>query len=286
VSSPSSAATTPAEPLVPGPDPDAPPEATWQGVDWGYIAKLTVAWILWIAALLGAWMLAIKVWDLPESSLPTPRASAQAVLDYRDLLWDASRVTLVETLIGFVVAVVVGVALSVVIVSSRWASRLLMPTLVAFNTIPKVALAPLLVIWFGLGANSKVAMAVFLAVFPIVINMVSGLRRVDPVVLEYFALQRASGLKTMVKARIPNSLPWLLDGMKIALPLAIIGAIVGEFIVSTEGIGFLIITAYGRFNTPLAFAAVFVLAVASLVLYGLLSLAARLLLRNRPTDLQ
>lgn len=278
--------SSPAERVLPVPDPDAPVAAEWQGVDWVDVAKLTAAWVLWIAALLGAWVLAIKVWDLPESSLPSPLASARAVVDYRTLLWEASQVTLVETLIGFGVAIVVGVALSVVIVSSRWASRLLMPTLVVFNTIPKVALAPLLVIWFGLGANSKVAMAVFLAVFPIVINMVSGLRRVDPVVLEYFALQRASPIKTMVKARIPNSLPWLLDGMKIALPLAIIGAIVGEFIVSTEGIGFLIITAYGRFNTPLAFAAVFVLAVASLVLYGLLSLVARLLVRNRPVDLQ
>jgi NitT/TauT family transport system permease protein len=255
-------------------------------VDWADAARLGVAWLLWIGALVGAWALAIRVWDLPESTLPSPVESARALRDYRELLWDATRVTMVETLIGFAGSIVVGVLLSVLIASSRWVSRLLMPTLVVFNTVPKVALAPLLVVWFGLGANSKIAMAVFLAIFPIVINMVSGLRRVDPVVLEYFALQRASGLKTLVKARIPNSLPWLLDGMKIALPLAIIGAIVGEFIVSTEGIGFLIVTAYGRFNTPLAFAAVFVLAAASLVLYGLLALAARLLVRNRPANLQ
>jgi NitT/TauT family transport system permease protein len=266
------------EPLV--------PEAERRRVDWADAIRLGVAWVLWVAALIGAWAGAIRVWDLPESTLPTPLASARALGEYRELLWDALRVTLVETLLGFALAIAVGVLLSILIASSRWVSRLLMPTLVVFNTIPKVALAPLLVIWFGLGANSKIAMAVFLAVFPIVINMVSGLRRVDPVVLEYFDLQRASRLQTLVKARVPNSLPWLLDGMKIALPLAIIGAIVGEFIVSTEGIGFLIVTAYGRFNTPLAFAAVFVLAAASLVLYGLLSVAARLLVRNRPANLQ
>lgn len=255
-------------------------------IDWFETAKFSVAWTLWIGCLIGVWVGAIRVWHLPESTLPSPSRTLAALRDYDTLLWDATVVTLYETLAGFALAVVVSVLLSMVIVLSGWISRLMLPTLVVFNTIPKIALAPLLVIWFGLGANSKIAMAVFLAVFPIVINMVSGLRRVDPVVLEYFRLQRASAFKTMLKARIPNSLPWLLDGMKIALPLAIIGAVVGEFIVSTEGIGFLIITAYGRFNTPLAFAAVFVLAAASLVLYGALSVVSRLLLRNRPSNLQ
>ncbi|MEV5009988.1 ABC transporter permease [Streptomyces sp. NPDC056159] len=189
--------------------------------------------------------------------------------------------TLYESLVGFALSILVGLALATVMVYSPLL-RGVMPSLVGLNATPKVALAPVLILWLGLGTNSKIGMAFLLSFFPVVVNAVRGLDEADPELLDYFRLLRAGRLRTLLKVRQPNSLPTMFDGFKIALPIAVVGAVIGEFVASHEGIGYQIIVAYSTFSTGAVFAAVILIAVASTVLYGGLVLSERVLLRWRP----
>jgi NitT/TauT family transport system permease protein len=192
-------------------------------------------------------------------------------------------ITLWETVAGFGLAAVIGVVMAVVIVYSPFLRSVIMPALVGFNAAPKVILAPLLVIWLGLGLESKIAMAFLLSFFPIVVNTATGLAEVEPDMLKLFQLMHASELQTFLKVRFPNALPALLDGLKIALPIAMIGAVVGEFVGAKTGLGYVILLAGGNLNTELLFAVVIVIAAMSIVLYELLVLCEHFLLSWRPS---
>ncbi len=237
---------------------------------------------LYVAALVLTWQLIIEVFGLRSYLLPTPGGVGQAAVDNARLLATSAWVTTLEAMAGFGLAVVVGIGLAIVIVYSPLLRGFVLPSLVALNAMPKVAVAPVLIIWLGLGMQSKIAMAFLLSFFPIVINSARGLADVHPALLDYFRLLRASTLQTFLKARLPNSLPAMFDGFKIALPIAMIGAVIGEFIASREGIGRQIIVAYSGFRTELVFAAVIAIALLSTVLFELLVLAERRVLRWRP----
>jgi NitT/TauT family transport system permease protein len=203
-----------------------------------------------------------------------------------NLLVLSTGITLGEALAGFAAAVVAGVLLAVAIVSSRLASRLLLPTLVAVNSAPKVVFAPILVIWFGLGLWSKVGMAFLLCFFPIVINAAQGLREVDPELIDLYRLMQAGNWTTLRRVRFPNAIPYVLSAMKIALPLAIIGAVIGEFVAARAGIGYQVMLAYSNSDTELVFAAVLLLTIASVVTFALLGWAESLMLARYPVSIE
>jgi NitT/TauT family transport system permease protein len=226
--------------------------------------------VVYIGAIVVLWWAVVKVFSVSPLVIPGPGGVWHQLTDKFWLLVTSTAFTLGEALLGFAGAVIAGVVIGVGIVSSRIASRLLLPTLVAVNSAPKVVVAPILVIWLGLGLWSKVGMSFLLCFFPIVINAVQGLREVDPELIDLYRLMQASKWTTMRRVRLPNSLPYILTGLKIALPLAIIGAVIGEFVASRQGLGYQVLNAYSSSNTELVFAAVIVITIASVALFQLL----------------
>ena len=164
------------------------------------------------------------------------------------------------------------------IVYSRLLEHTIYTLLVAFNSVPKVALAPLFVIWMGTGAEPRIAIALMLAIFPIVIDTVLGLRSVDPDMLSLAQVYRASPLKILMRVRFPHALPSIFAGMKVGISFALVGAIVGEFVAGSTGLGYLILIAQGQFDTPRVFVSLLALGVMGTVLFYLIDLAERLTL--------
>jgi NitT/TauT family transport system permease protein len=239
--------------------------------------------LVYVALLILGWGLVVAAFEIRPYLIPAPVGVGQALAESGGFIVRHTLITLFEALVGFGLAAVVGVLLAVVIVYAPIIRSFLLPTLVAVNATPKVAIAPVLVIWLGLGLESKYAMAFLLSFFPIVINTARGLADVPPELLNYFRLMRASGYQTFMKARLPNSLPSMFDGFKIALPIAVIGAIIGEFVAAREGIGFQILRAYSRLDTELVFGMVIIVAVISTILFQLLIWIERRVLSWRPT---
>lgn len=248
---------------------------------WLTVLKpLARAWIwpVYLAVLVGGWQAIVTIGGFKDYLLPGPLSVWNVAEQYPGLILWNTWVTVYESLIGFALAVVLGLLLAVGVVYVPSLKRIVLPSVVGLNTLPKVALAPILVVLLGLGINSKVGMALLLAFFPVFINEVGGLEDVEPSLLEYMRLLRATKLQTLLYARLPNSIPVLLDGMKIALSLSIVGAIVGEFIASSEGLGYQITVAYSSQDTPLVFALVIVVSLAAALLYFGLVAIERLVL--------
>jgi NitT/TauT family transport system permease protein len=239
--------------------------------------------VAYVAALITIWFAAVRLIDIPVYLVPGPEVVATSFVDGAPFLAQAAVVTLWEAGLGFVIAVVAGTLLAGLMVYSSSIRSAVLPLLSLLNALPKVALAPVLVIWLGLEIPSKVALAVLISFFPIVINTYSGLSNVDVDELKLFKLLQASELETFRKLRLPNALPALFDGMKVALPLAVIGAIVGEFVAAQAGIGYEIETAASQFDSGLMFASVLTIAILTTILFQGLLIVERRVLRWRPT---
>ena len=198
---------------------------------------------------------------------PAPSLVLQALV--ADPLWLAENTgyTLAATLVGFGLAAVIGLLLAVAIVYSRLLDRTLFTALVTSNAVPKVAIAPLFILWIGTGIGSKVLIALLLAIFPMVVDSVVGLRSVDPGMLDLARTYRGSKLKVFWKIRLPNALPNIFAGLKVAISLALVGTVVGEFVGSNWGLGYVILQSQGTYNTPRVFAAIILLAVTGTLLY-------------------
>jgi NitT/TauT family transport system permease protein len=186
-------------------------------------------------------------------------------------------VTLKETLLGFFLALVLGIVCAIGIVHFPLLRDTLYPTLIMFNSFPKIAIAPLFVVWIGVGIESKIANAFLTALFPIVLNTIMGLTDMDSELLELVRSMSRSRWVLFWKIRFPYSLPYVFAGCKIAISLAVIGAIVGEFISGRSGLGYLVLSANNYFNTPMAFTALLYLVLMSLALYGMVILAEKLI---------
>jgi NitT/TauT family transport system permease protein len=239
----------------------------------------TIAFLLFI----GVWEAFIAISGIKPYLLPRPTDVAAETIDSFSLLLQNAWITLWESVAGFAIAAVVGVAIAILIVYLPLLRGIVMPYLVAFNAVPKVAFAPLLIIWLGLGIQSKIALSFLIAFFPIVVNTAAGMYEIEPNLINLTRLMKAKKRQQFVKIRIPHSLPGMFDGFKIALPIAIIGAIVGEFVASRDGLGHLIVAAGVQLNTELVFAAILVIAVGSMILYGLLAWVEARVLRWRPS---
>jgi NitT/TauT family transport system permease protein len=163
---------------------------------------------------------------------------------------------------------------------------ILLPAIAAFSSVPKIALAPLILVWFGLGSTSKVVTAFLIGVFPIIVNTTTGMREIDPDLVRLVRLMRATKGQELRKIRFPSALPSIFAGLKIAVPLSIIGALVAEFLSAQQGLGFLIVSANVQVNTVLAFAAIFMIASFSMILYGTIGRLERRVLRWRLSERQ
>lgn len=221
------------------------------------------------------WEIAAFVLSPPSWLLPAPSAVGAAMVEYQGYLAEHFASTLRVVLVGFVASIVVGSALGVIIGYSRVAERTLMRLLVASQSIPKLAIAPLLVIWLGLGEAPKIVMTFVLCFFPITVAMVQGLHATNRDVLELAAALGASPLQSFRKIRFPASLPYLFTGLKVAASLSVIGAVVGEFIGGDEGLGYVLLLATAQVQGPLAYAALVLLATAGIVLFGLVGWVER-----------
>jgi NitT/TauT family transport system permease protein len=222
------------------------------------------------------WEFSVRAFGVKPVILPPP---SSVLLEFAsDPVWYLRHgwYTLLVTLGGFGLAVVVGVALAVVVVESRLMEKTVYALIVGLNSVPKVAVAPLFVIWLGTGVEPKIAIGFLIAVFAIVIDAVLGLKSVPPDILDLAKALRGGRLATLWRIRFPCALPSLFAGMKVAISLALVGAIVGEFVSSQRGLGYVILSAQGTFDTVRVFAAIFVLAVMGVLLFWVVSAAERL----------
>lgn len=227
---------------------------------------------------LAVWWAATEVFDIRPFLLPAPPDIVTSFLGMPDYLLHQAWVTLRETLIGFGLAVVFGMLLASLLCTSRIIERATLPLLVSANAVPKLAIAPLLMVWLGFGTFPKVVMVVLVSFFPIVVATMSGLTATPVELGELAASLTASRWRTFVKIRVPWALPQIFIGLKVAVSLAMIGAVVAEFTGSDQGLGYVIVASGASADTPLAFAAIVLLAVMSVSLFYLVAAAQRLLL--------
>jgi NitT/TauT family transport system permease protein len=228
------------------------------------------------------WEAVIRVLALPAFVLPAPTAIIASLVENRASLAVAARATAIEILLGFVLASVVGIVVALVIVRYERFGRALYPLIVLFQNVPKVALAPIFILWFGYDLAPKILLIVVIAFFPVAIDMLAGLQSVEP---SFVSLMRSVGAgngKILMRVRIPHSLPHLMAGLKVAITFSVIGAIVGEFAGANQGLGYVIQFASTQLDTPLIFAALVVVSVVGLVFYYLVEFAERVLVPWAP----
>jgi NitT/TauT family transport system permease protein len=245
------------------------------------IASATVrAALPFIGALIFvlAWEAVVRIAHVRPVFFPAPSLIIAEIA--KEPVWFAEQTayTIGITLAGFGLAAAAGVAFAVVIVEWTLLDRLLFPLFIALNSVPKVAIAPLFIIWFGTGASPKVAIAFLIAVFAVVIGTALGLRSVSQDQLDLAKALRGSRLRVLLRIKMYCALPHIFAGLKVAMSLALVGAIVGEFVSSQKGLGFVILTAQGSFDTPRVFAAILILSILGVALIGILDIAERLAL--------
>jgi NitT/TauT family transport system permease protein len=234
--------------------------------------------VLGVAVALLGWWLAVEAFDIRPFFLPPPGDVAQAFLEHPSYLAREGWTTLVQTVAGFAVATVAGLATALVLASSRRIEQAVLPLVVALNAIPKVALAPLLVLWLGFEAAPKITLAALICFFPIVVAALAGLTSTPADLGELVSSLSASRWQAFVKVRIPWALPQVFVGLKLAVTLAVIGTVVAEFRTPNTGLGMVIVNSAQQIDMALAFAAIAVLMVMSIVLFYGTAAAERLLL--------
>lgn len=263
--------STTAAPTSKSAPPAAPRREGWGGrltafaYPSAFLLLVVVAW--WVVTATGI---------APRYILPSPADTWAALADNASYLARHTWVTTVETVVGFAVAIVVGIAMAVTMVYSRTMERTFYPIILVAQVIPKIAIAPLFIVWLGFGPQPKILVAVLMAFFPIVIAGISGLRSVDPEALELASIMGGSRWKTFVKIRFPAALPELMSGLKVAATLAVTGAVVGEFVGANEGLGYVILQANGQLDTAMLFAALIIMSLMGILLFLLLDLVERL----------
>jgi NitT/TauT family transport system permease protein len=224
--------------------------------------------VVGLVLLIVAWDLYVVFFNVPLAVLPRPGAVLAELIDSRAALFSEAKITFLESVYGFLLAFFLGVPLAVAIAGSRIMNLMFYPLLIATQSVPKVALAPLLLVWLGVGIESKLAIAWLVAFFPIVVDTATGLRITPVEYLDLASSVRANAWQTFWKIRFPAAMPFVVAGSKVAITLAVIGAVIGEFIGSNQGLGNMLLVANAQVNTPLAFAALVALAILGIVLYG------------------
>lgn len=259
-------------------------EALWYSGSWIDRIPQPISILIVGALMLGTWWLVVQIGYVSRILLPGPVETWDELMDITgniltgghvgEALW----ITTQETILGFAAAAVLGIVLGVIVGETRLGRKAVMPYLVAFNALPKVAFAPVFVAWFGFGINSKIVMALFIAFFPVIVSTAAGLWAVDTDTLMLFKSMEAGRWQTLRKLKLPSALPYIFAGLKAAAVFAVVGAVVGEYLGGGKGMGELIRLASQTLRIDRVFAMIFYLGVLGLLLFGAVALAEKKLL--------
>jgi len=242
----------------------------------GFFKKPNHKPLVSVVSILILWELSVILFKFPTYILPSPIDVFIAIFKYYNVIFTAMLMTLYEALIGYAMSIVIGLPLGVSIVYSKFAKEYIMPLLVMTNSVPKSALAPIFLLWAGYGATSKILISFLMAFFPIVINTAVGLYRIDENKVNLVKALKGTQFQIFIKVRFPNALPSIFAGLKLAITLALIGAVVGEFIGGSKGIGVLILSSSTEIQTAIVFACIIVLSFIGVVLFYSVELAQKL----------
>jgi NitT/TauT family transport system permease protein len=231
-----------------------------------------------VAAFLVIWEIGVFVFRAPAYLLPPPSAIFRMIVDEFPRLLEHGWVTLYEMLLGYGLAVLVAVPLAIAITASQRFDKFVMPTLLFFQVVPKVAIAPLFLVWFGVGALPKVLVAFLISFFPIVIDAAVGLRSMSIEMNDLARSMGATRMQVFAQFRLPTSLPYLFSGLKVAATLAVAGAVVGEFVGADKGLGYLLLVTNSNLETALMFATIVALTMIGLVFFYLVEFLEALLI--------
>lgn len=226
---------------------------------------------LYAGAMILVWELAVRIGEVPTYILPAPTVIGGAIVQYWSPIWKNSLVTLWTTLAGFALAVVGGLALGLLVGWSKGIYAGLYPLMVGFNSVPKVAVVPILVIWFGIGVVPAIITAFLIAFFPVVVNVATGLATIEPETEDVLRALGASKWDIMTKIGIPRALPYFFGSLKVAITLAFVGSVVSETIAANAGLGHMMLSAQSQFNVPLVFAGLVALAVEGIAMYAVMA---------------
>ncbi|MBM3926018.1 MAG: ABC transporter permease [SAR202 cluster bacterium] len=255
---------------------------------WVPNLALILSWapvLLFIAAAFGLWELSVRLADVAPWLLPPPSSLFDELYQSRTLLWEHTLVTLQEVLLGLAVALGAGVLLAASMALSRLLHRGLYPFVIASQTVPIIAIAPLLLIWVGYGLTAKVIVVALISFFPIVVNMIDGIKSVDSDTVNMLRSFGATRWQIFAKLQVPSSMPSLFSGVKIAASVSVIGAVIGEWVGASQGLGYLMTRDIPQFQTDRVFAAIFILAFMGVALFLIAVLAERIALPwRRPTS--
>jgi putative hydroxymethylpyrimidine transport system permease protein len=229
-----------------------------------------------ILAVVAIWEALVRVTDMPNWLLPRPLRILEALWETRNQLISHALPTIVESIIGFAIAVAGGIVVGMVVTRFALFRQAVYPLLVALQTVPPMALAPLLVVWFGYGLLPKVLLVVLVVFYPVAVSTVGGLEAVDRKLVNLLRTMGATNLQIYLKVRIPAALPSIYSGMKVGATYTVITAIVGEWMGASKGLGIYLLRASNSFQTDRVFAGIFAVAVLSVVLFGLVDLSQRL----------
>lgn len=231
-----------------------------------------------LSAALGIvlWEAVVDLFGIPSYLLPAPSEVVTVLFDRWDYLMLNLGYTALAALVGFAVALVFGVVCGAAIAASKSVDRMLYPWLVISHAVPKVVVAPLMLVWVGFGIKSGIIFVIFFTFFPIIVNTVTGLKSADPDLLQLVRSMGARRAEMLWKIRIPNALPHIFAGIKISATLAPVGAVIGEFVASNRGLGYVLIQSVGNLQIPMAFAAVFLVSLFGILIWYAAELAERM----------
>ncbi len=263
---------------------DVPTRRPGQGLAWRRVLEGASPAIL-ILALLVAWEVAVRGFDVPRFLLPAPSEVARLIYEEWPLIQMHSLSTIGSVLTGYGAAAVFALAVSALMIRFPFAERLIMPIFVALQSVPKIAIAPLILVWVGAGLASKVLVVASIAFFPIVINTMTGFHEVDRGLRDVFRSVAATERQTFLRLRLPYATPYIFAGLRIATTLAVLGAIVAEWLAASNGLGYLVLSGSFNFNTARSFAAIIALAVIGTAFFALMSaVERRIAWRRDPGD--
>lgn len=249
-----------------GTDAAARRRAVIDRIDW-----IAAAPWLWTIGLFALWEGSVWLFDIAVYNLPAPSVIFGAIVKYWPAIWQNSVQTLWTTTLGFLLAVVGGLGLGILIGWSRAIYAGLYPLMIGFNSIPKVAFVPIFVIWFGIGTVPAVLTAFLIAFFPIVVNVATGLATIEPEMEDVLRALGARKMDVMLKVGIPRSMPYFFGSLKVAITLAFVGSVISETFAANSGLGHLMTAAQSQFNVALVWAALIMLAVEGIAMYGLMA---------------
>ena len=246
--------------------------------------KKNLPTIITLVSIIVLWEVLLNIFNIPPYLIPKPTDIVEAAYS-RPINWaEHTWATLIETLLGFSIGALLGIISAITIVYSKLMEKILYPILLFAQVIPKVAVAPILVVWFGFGLAPKIAIAVVISFFPVVVNTMIGLRLLEQDLVDLAVSLRATSWQIFQKLRFPNSLPYLFGGLKISITMSLVGAIVAEFVTSQRGLGYLVNFANTFMDTPLMFVGVVILSVMGGALYLIIMIVERILMPWHVTD--